>query len=128
MGKQYTKDGVKTVDVEGNTDGTNDEEEEIKELDFNFFHSLICDFANVRVVLLLNERSSTRLRRIIYNITREIYSRGFDILTDFDGRLNVITAIIDEVLYRHLPLYYKGPPSKSFRNVVKYRTQDAKDP
>ncbi|MFX1569119.1 MAG: hypothetical protein ACFFCV_12210 [Promethearchaeota archaeon] len=109
LGKQYTKNGIKTVDVESNTDGVHEGEEEIKELDFNFFHSLICDFANVRVVLLLKERSSARLRRIIDIITREIYSRGIDILTNFDGRLTKITAIINEVLYRYLPLYYKGP-------------------
>ncbi len=109
LGKQYTKDGVKTVDVESDTDSINEREEEIKELDFNFFHSLICDFANVRVVLLLKERSSARLRRMIDIVTRKIYSRGIDILTNFDGRLSKITAIIDEVLNHYLSLYYKDP-------------------
>ncbi|MFX0077551.1 MAG: hypothetical protein ACFE96_19065, partial [Candidatus Hermodarchaeota archaeon] len=108
LGKHYTKNGVKMVDIESGADDTDEEQKEIKELDFNFFHSLICDYGNLRVVLLLRERSSEQLRRRIDLLTKDLYSQCRDLINNFDGDLTKVKPFIEEIFLRHLPLFYKG--------------------
>jgi len=121
LGNQYTKDGLKVVDIESNGEDIDEEEKEIKELDFNFFQSLICDYGELRIVLLLRERSSDGLRKIINLVTKEIFIQNKDLLRAFKGNLNPIRSSIELMLYRHLPLYYKEPfelnKSKHYHSV-----------
>jgi len=109
LGDEYTKDGVKVVDIERSGKDIDEKENEIKELDFNFFHSLICDFGELRVILLLRERSSDRLKKIIYPLIKEIFKQNEDLLKTFKGNLHPIRSSVEAILYRYLPLYYKNP-------------------
>ena len=109
LGNQYTKDGLKVVDIESSPEDTDERDREIKELDFNFFHSLICDYGDLRVVLLLRKRSSERLRGKINLLTKEIYLQNKDLINSFKGNIEPIKSRVEEVVYRHLDLYYKNP-------------------
>jgi len=109
LGSEYTKDGIKVVNIESSADDIDEKEKEIKELDFNFFHSLICDYKDLRVVLLLTEHSSIRLREIIYLLTKQIYLQNKDLISSFKGNLHPIRSSMEEIINRFLPLYYKNP-------------------
>jgi len=109
LGNEYTKDGVNIVDIENSGEDIDEKKKEIKELDFNFFHSLICDYGELRAVLLLRERSSDRLRKIIYLLIKDIFLQIEDLLKAFNKNLIPIRSSVEEVIYRHLPLYYKEP-------------------
>ena len=95
LGKQYTKEGVK-VEAED-------------ELDFNFFHSLICDYEQIRLILLLRKKSSERLRKEIDHLAKELYSECEDLIKGFMGNLKALKSPFEEVNDRHLAFYYKGP-------------------
>ena len=105
LGKQYTKEGVK-VESE---DKLKDNVKEIKELDFNFFHSLICDYEQIRIILLLREKSSEQLRKEIEHLAKDLYSECEDLIVGFMGNLKALKVPFEEVIDRHLAFYYKGP-------------------
>ena len=104
LGKQYTKEGVK-VESEDQLAETGNE---IKELDFNFFQSLICDHEEIRIILLLRQKSSERLRKEIEHFAQELYSECKDLIIGFMGNLKALRAPFEEIIERHLPFYYKG--------------------
>jgi len=105
LGKQYTKAGEKVESEDELMKTTN----EIKELDFNFFHSLICDHEQIRLILLLREKSSEQLRQEIEHLARDLYKECEDLIVGFLGNLKAVRAPFEEVIDRHLAFYYKGP-------------------
>ena len=105
--KQYTKNGEKKSDIESTLKESEEHNLEIKELDFNFFNSLICDYKNLRVILVLREFSSERLRNIVQSLTRELYLECEDLITQFTGNLDGVAPKIEKIVHKHLPLYYK---------------------
>ena len=105
LGKQYTKEGVKLESEDQIVENAN----EIKELDFNFFQSLICDHEAIRIILLLRNKSSERLRTEIEHLAQGLYSECKDLIIGFMGNLKALKTPFEEVIERHLPFYYKGP-------------------
>ncbi|TFG25621.1 MAG: hypothetical protein EU533_00895 [Promethearchaeota archaeon] len=105
--KQYTKNGEKKRDIESTLEESEGDAYEMKELDFNFFNSLICDYKNLRIILVLRELSSERLRNIVQSLTRELFSECEELITQFTGNLDGVSPKIEKIVYKHLPLYYK---------------------
>jgi hypothetical protein len=104
LGKQYTKEGVKLESKDQLIETGN----ELKELDFNFFHSLICDHEQIRLILLLREKSSEQLRQEIEHLARDLYSECEDLIIGFIGNIKALKKPFEEVIDRHLAFYYKG--------------------
>ena len=104
LGKEYTKEGVKVESEDQIVENAN----EIKELDFNFFQSLICDHEEIRIILLLRSKSSERLRKEIEHLSQELYSECRDLIIGFMGNIKALKAPFEDIIQRHLPFYYKG--------------------
>jgi len=62
--------------------------EDIRELDFNIFHALTCDFKELRIIFILREKASERLRKELYVLTSEIYLKCEKEIVNFNGNVN----------------------------------------
>ncbi len=81
----------------------------IKELDFKYFHALICDYEDLRFTLVLKEKSSERLREQIQVFTKEAYFLSKELLQSFTGEIEAFKKIISPIIHQIFPLYYKEP-------------------
>ena len=79
------------------------------ELDFKYFHLLVCEYKAIRAILITKERSSIRLKKQLYLLTVAIYEKFPEKLENFDGSLNAIENEIDVLLNQFLFLYYNEP-------------------
>jgi hypothetical protein len=79
------------------------------ELDFKFFHLLVCEYKKIRVILIIKERSSNRLKKQLYLLTVAIYEQFPEQLEHFDGQITPFEDGIDVFLNQFLFLYYDEP-------------------
>ena len=78
------------------------------ELDFKFFQLLICDYKTIRVLLILRDTASERLKRQLYLLAVALNSQFSEEFRKFKGILNVIKNELREFLYQFLFLHYNG--------------------
>ncbi|MFX0138671.1 MAG: hypothetical protein ACFFDN_33825, partial [Candidatus Hodarchaeota archaeon] len=64
---------------------------------------------NVRIILILKEKASQRLKKKIFNLTSSLNLKISDQLEGFDGSLDDFNQIIPSILSEHLKLFYKEP-------------------
>ena len=81
----------------------------IIELNFKYFHLLICDYQSVRSLLILREKSSERLKRLFYLLSVEIDAKLGDKIEKFTGNLTEFESNVDILLNEFLSLYYSEP-------------------
>ncbi|KKN20493.1 hypothetical protein LCGC14_0935040 [marine sediment metagenome] len=81
----------------------------IIELNFKYFHLLICDYQSVRSLLILKEHSSDRLKRQFYLLSVEIDAKLGDKIEKFSGDLTGFETKINILLDKFLSLYYSEP-------------------
>jgi len=79
------------------------------ELDFKYFHILVCEYEAIRAILIIKERSSIRLRKQLYFLAVAIYMQFTEKLENFAGLLNEMQDGIDDLLNKFLFLYYSQP-------------------
>jgi hypothetical protein len=79
------------------------------ELDFKFFHCLICDRDDLRIVVVLTEKASDDLKNKIINLAAGITLNLSDLIEHWDGALDTFENKIPPILRQYLDLYYKGP-------------------
>ncbi len=81
--------------------------EKIIELDFKYFYCLIADKESVRIVFILKERASNRLKEQAgYLLTAMMLKLG-DMLNDWDGNIDQFDEPVPEVINEYFELYYK---------------------
>jgi len=81
--------------------------ERLIELDFKYFYCLICDREQIRIVLVLQERASNRLKGIISNLATSIILNYSDILEDWDGSIETFEKVIPSIIDQYFNLFYK---------------------
>ncbi len=81
----------------------------IIELNFKYFHLLICDYQSVRSLLILREHSSERLKRQFYLLSVEIDAKLGNKIENFSGNLTEFESNVDILLNEFLSLYYSEP-------------------
>ncbi len=81
----------------------------IIELNFKFFHLLICDYQSVRSLLILREKASKRLKKQFYLLSVEIDAKLGDKIEIFKGKLEDFEVEVDILLNEFLSLYYSEP-------------------
>ena len=82
--------------------------EKIIELDFKYFYCLISDKENIRVVFILKEKSSERLKRQVSHLVMALNLKLSQELEDWDGSLDVFEEMVPPIIDEYFELYYKG--------------------
>ena len=100
--------------------------EKIIELDFKQFYCLITDIEDIRVVFILKERSSERLKSQVSNLALALNLKLSKELEMWDGSLDDLEIIIPKILNEYFELYYKD----SFKlardlNLIKLKKEKA---
>jgi len=78
----------------------------IIELDFKFFQLLVCDYEAIRVLLILRDTASERLKRQLYLLAVALNSQFGEEFRKFTGILNITKNELQEFLYQFLFLHY----------------------
>jgi len=81
--------------------------EKMIELDFKQFYCLIADKEDIRIVFILKERSSERLKSQISHLILALNLKLSNKLEDWDGSLDDFQILIPEILNEYFELYYK---------------------
>jgi len=82
--------------------------EKIIELDFKYFYCLISDREDIRVVFVLKEKSSERLKSQISHLMLALNLKLSQELEDWDGSLNLFEETVPPIINEYFELYYKG--------------------
>lgn len=101
-----TKLMEKETEVKPTTE-QNDISKLMMEIDFKYFYALIYDYKELRVVTILKEKSSERLKEKIKEIAEIIKSEMKEELENFKGILIPFKKKIPEILGSNLDLHYK---------------------
>ncbi|MFX1326078.1 MAG: hypothetical protein ACFE8N_14095 [Promethearchaeota archaeon] len=83
--------------------------EKLLEFDFNVFNCLIVDKGVIRVIMVLKDKSSQRLKESSTEFTLALFSNLNQNLVDYDGRIKTYKKKISEIMEQYLDLSYKGP-------------------
>ncbi len=81
------------------------------ELNFKQFYCLIADIEDIRVVFILKERSSERLKSELSNLVLALNLKLSAELENWDGALDDFEIIVPQIINEYFDLYYK----ESFR-------------
>ena len=84
-------------------------DEKILEIDFKHFYCLIADKGELRTIFILKDKSSDRLRKMVKEVSLDVYSRLKDQVQAWDGSLDDFEKDIPPILNEHFKLYYKEP-------------------
>jgi hypothetical protein len=82
--------------------------EKIIELDFKYFYCLITDKEDIRVVFVLKEKSSERLKSQISLLMLALGLKLSQELEDWDGSLEIFEEMVPPIINEYFELYYKG--------------------
>ncbi len=77
------------------------------ELNFKQFYCLIVDVEDIRVVFILKEKSSDRLKSEISNLVLALNLKLSKELENWDGALDDFEILVPEILNEYFELYYK---------------------
>ncbi len=83
--------------------------EHIIELNFKFFHLLICDYQCLRTLLILKDASSEKLKNQLYILTVEICSKFSEEIEDYKGKAIEFEDDIEILMNKFLFLFYNKP-------------------
>jgi len=82
--------------------------EDILELNFKYFHTLISDYQHLRIVMILQEKCSERLRKQINLLSATICSQLGEDITNFQGAVDIFEEHIPPILNNFLGLHFKA--------------------
>ena len=83
--------------------------ENIIELNFKLFHVLICDYESVRCLLILREKSSSRLKKQLYLFAKELNVNFSEKIEQIFGGIIDFETDIEVLLNEFLSLHYSEP-------------------
>jgi hypothetical protein len=99
-GKRETDNDITKID---NEDGTRT----ILELDFKYFYCLICDRQDLRIIFLLNEKASDRLKKLISDLSLGIMFDLSQLLENWDGAIHEFESQLPPIIAKYVELHYK---------------------
>ncbi|MFW9782535.1 MAG: hypothetical protein ACFFFB_09670 [Candidatus Heimdallarchaeota archaeon] len=83
--------------------------EKLLEFDFNVFNCLIVDKGLIRLIMVLKDKSSQRLKELSTKFTLALFSNFNQSLVNYDGQIKTYNKKISHILEQYLDLSYKGP-------------------
>ncbi|MBY9016784.1 MAG: hypothetical protein KGD68_13930, partial [Candidatus Lokiarchaeota archaeon] len=86
-----------------NSDGSRS----IIELDFKYFYCLICDRQDLRMIFILNERASNRLKKLISDLSLGVMLDLSQQIENWDGAIHEFELKLPPIIAKYVELYYK---------------------
>jgi hypothetical protein len=102
VGKRGQEEEVVNIDK---TDGTRT----ILELDFKYFYCLICDRQDLRIIFILTERASDRLKNAISDLSLGAMLELSEQIGNWDGAIHEFEAKFPPIINNYIDLYFKEP-------------------
>ncbi|MFX1353950.1 MAG: hypothetical protein ACFFGP_08330 [Promethearchaeota archaeon] len=85
------------------------QKERLLELDFKYFYCLICDKDDIRIVFVLKEKASQRLKEQIIHLSSALTLHLSETLENWDGSLDQFDDLVPPIIKDYIELYYKEP-------------------
>ncbi|MBD3194951.1 MAG: hypothetical protein GF317_07855 [Candidatus Lokiarchaeota archaeon] len=82
---------------------------EIIDLDFKYFHLLLSDYKELRILLILKESPSNILKDNLSILSKKMYFEISEELINFQGVVIKFKKLIPPILYKYLRLHFKEP-------------------
>jgi len=79
----------------------------ILELDFKYFYCLICDRQDLRIIFILNERASDRLKKQISDLSLGAMLELSEQLENWDGAIHEFESMFPPIIKNYVELYFK---------------------
>jgi len=99
--------GKRELDGDSTKFNDSDGSRTILELDFKYFYCLICDRQDLRIIFLLNEKASDRLKKLISDLSLGIMFELSELIENWDGAIHEFEAQLPPVIANYVELYYK---------------------
>jgi hypothetical protein len=106
IGEEFTEDEKTKEKLDKKKESYGNEK--IIELDFKYFYCLIADKEDIRVVFVLKEKSSERLKTQISHLMLALNLKLSQELENWDGSLDLFEEIVPKIIAEYFELYYKG--------------------
>lgn len=81
----------------------------ILELDFKYFYCLICDRQDLRVIFILTERASDRMKRQISDLSLGAMLELSEQIENWDGAIHEFEVMFPPIINNYVDLYIKEP-------------------
>ncbi|KKM52246.1 hypothetical protein LCGC14_1555030, partial [marine sediment metagenome] len=105
VGEEFSDESIQKSEEQDETKGFGGEK--MIELDFKQFHCLIADREEVRVIFILKEKASERLKSQVSHLMLALNLKLSKELEDWDGSLDIFEETIPSILLEYFELYYK---------------------
>jgi len=79
----------------------------ILELDFKYFFCLICDRQDLRIIFVLTERASDRLKNVISDLSLGAMLELSEQIGNWDGAIHEFEARFPKIINKYVELYFK---------------------
>ncbi|MFX1322718.1 MAG: hypothetical protein ACFFAQ_13860 [Promethearchaeota archaeon] len=83
--------------------------ERILELDFRYFYCLVFDKEDIRIVFVLKEKASERLKEQIMHLSLGLTLQLSEHIENWDGSLDQFEYLVPPIIKDYIELYYKEP-------------------
>jgi len=83
--------------------------EKLLELDFKYFYCSVYDKEDIRIVLILSEKPSERIKTKITSLGDALTLQTNEILENWDGSMERFEKLIPPIINDYIELYYKEP-------------------
>jgi hypothetical protein len=84
-----------------------DKSRTILELDFKYFYCLICDRQDLRIVIVLKEKASERMRKQISDLSLGLMLQLGQQIEKWDGSLDQFDELMPPIISKYIELSYK---------------------
>jgi len=79
----------------------------ILELDFKYFYCLICDCQDLRIIFILTERASDRLKKQISDLSLGAMLELSEQIENWDGAIHEFESMFPPIINNYVELYFK---------------------
>lgn len=107
IGEEFTND-IKTERKPKSVDEQACGVERMIELDFKYFHCLITDREDIRIVFILRNKVSERLKEQVSYFSLGLCAELGDELPNWGGQIDIFETLIPPILGKFFELHYKG--------------------
>jgi len=107
IGEEIVGRGITKEDDEPKLKST--QKERLLELDFKYFYCLICDKDDIRIVFVLKEKASQRLKEQITHLSLALTLQLSETIENWDGSLDQFDDLVPPIIKDYFELYYKEP-------------------
>jgi hypothetical protein len=81
----------------------------ILELDFKYFYCLICDRQDLRIIFILTEKASDRMKKQISDLSLGAMIELSEQIENWDGAIHEFESMFPPIINKYVELYFKEP-------------------